>query len=92
MDLTIKVYDIYNIDKIEGMNKVVNEVNYQKYTAKLECDYRLIVNLFKQMKEQGLIKSIYIPKNKRLTKEISNLIRIKKEIKNTINKINSLYK
>ena len=89
-DLLIKVYKIKDLDFYEE-NKVVNEVNYQMVKAKLEIDYNQIVNEFKKLKEQGLINSIYIPKNKKLQKEINTLITVKKDIKNSISKINSLF-
>ena len=92
MDLIIKAYLVKNIEKVEEFNICVNETNQLLVRRKLESEYKNIVNLFKLMKEQGLIKSIYIPKNKRMNIEISNLIRIKKDIKNSISKISNLFR
>lgn len=92
MNLIISVYKINHLDEPKKEEKIVNEVNYLRVKAKLEIDHEQIVNLFKSMKEEGIIQSIYIPKNKTLQNEINKLITIKKDIKNSINKISNVFR
>jgi len=92
MDLILRACLIKNIDKIEEFQIRVNEVNFKLVRVKLESEHKKIVNLFKQMKEQGLINSIIIPKNKRMKEEINKLVKIKQEIRKGIDKIKQIYR
>ena len=91
MDITIKVYKVNSLTDIKEETKIVNEVNYLRVNAKLELDYENIVNLIKHMKESGIITNIFYPQNKKLQKEIDNLVKIKRDIKNSIRKIKEVF-
>ena len=92
MEIILKGYLIKSIDSTEEILIKVNEVNAKLVRKKLESEHDKIISLFKQLKESGAIKSVYIPKNRKLQKEIDKLTTIKKEIKNSISKIKTLFK
>jgi hypothetical protein len=92
MELIIKAFLVHSIDNIEELNIKVDEVKAPIIKARLEYEYIKLINILKELKEAGVIKSIWIPKNKRLKKELLSVITTKRQIKNSIEKIKQVYK
>lgn len=92
MELIIKAYLIKNIRNIEELNVKVEPHNYILIRAKLESEYQKIVTYFKTLKRLEIIHSIFIPKNKKIQKKLDSLVKIKKEIKRSVEKINSVFR
>ena len=76
---------------IEEFNIKINEENHKKIKLKLIEQKNIIINIFKDMKSKGLIKSLRIPHNKKWKKEIKELVEIKKELNKSIRYITNLY-
>lgn len=89
IEIITKAYIVKGFE-VESFLIKVTEVNSLIVRKKLEYEQNKIINKLKQMKKQGLIKSIYIPKNRKLKKEINDLVEAKKGIKKSINKIKQI--
>lgn len=73
----------YNVD--------VTINNYWFVRKKLDNEYQQITDILKILKEEGAIKSIWIPKNKKLQKYLDELVEAKLFIKQTIKKLIILF-
>jgi malate/lactate dehydrogenase len=93
MELICKAFDVKSINNIEEFNIRLNdedeniEYNLIYSRKKLEYEHQKIIDILINLKDKGVIKSIYIPKNKKLDKELERLVRVKKEIKKSLDKI-----
>ena len=70
----------------------VNEHNFIIVRKRLELEKKEIIDYFKELQEQGLIKSIGRPKNKQMQKGLDELIKAKRIIKESITKIRTIYR
>ena len=84
----VLVKDPYRFKEFEV---ITSEKNYQLHRAKLEQEKKKIVNFLKDFKSQGVIRSVYIPKNRRIQKELNELVRLKKKLDNSIKKIREFF-
>lgn len=91
MELILNAVIFNEFKDLEEFQIKVNDLNYQIVSKRLILEQRKIINLLKEFKEDGIIKSIYIPKNKKIQKDLDNLIRIKKEIKLNLRKIKEVF-
>jgi hypothetical protein len=93
MEIICKAFDIKSINNIEEFNIRLNdedeniEHNLIYSRKKLEYEHQKIIDILINLKDKRVIKSIYIPKNKKLDKELERLVRVKKEIKKSLDKI-----
>jgi len=71
---------------------VTNKQGYLLHKAKLERERKKIVNYLKQFKKEGIIKSIWIPKNRRIQKQLNELVRLKRTIDKSLQKINEFFR
>ena len=63
----------------------------KKIRIKLEVEREKIINMFKQMKGEGLIKNINYPANKKYLREINELVLAKRIINDSLNKLKKVY-
>lgn len=91
MEIITKAYIVHSIDDIEEINIRVTELNFLIVRRRLELERNKIIDMLKQMKNAGAIKSIWIPKNKKLQKELNNLTTCKRQLKNSIEKIKAVF-
>jgi hypothetical protein len=71
---------------------LVTKNNYLKVRGKLEFEKEKIINYLKRLKKDEIIKSIWIPKNKKIQKSLNQLCQVKRDISNSIQKIKIIYK
>ena len=90
-ELIIEVVLIEDPYRFKEFSVLTTEKNYQLHRMKLEQERKKIVEFLKKFKSEGIIKSVYIPKNKRIKKELDNLVRLKRKIDNSIQKIKSFF-
>jgi len=90
-EIMIQVVLIKDPYRFREFQVITSEKNYQLHRAKLEQEKKKIVNFLKDFKSQGVIKSVFIPKNKRIQKELNELVRLKKKIDNSIKKIKEFF-
>ena len=91
MELIIKGF-LFNDENLTEFNIKVTGKNYKIVYLKLKLEHLKIVNYIKKLKEKGMIKSIFIPKNKKMQKDLNKLIKVKKEIKLNLSKIKLFFK
>jgi hypothetical protein len=99
MDIITKAFRVNAYNDIEEFNiliKVIDldstDVRYKIELVKkrLIFEQQKIIDILKKMENEGIIKSIFIPKNKKIQKDLDNLVRVKKEIKKSLEKIKIL--
>ena len=91
MESIVKAALVRNIKDIEVFNIKVTEKNSEIVKLKLTSERNKIVKILQDLKRQEVIKSIFRPKNKTLQKDLDNLIKIKQDLKKSIEKINVIY-
>jgi len=91
MDIIVKAYVFNDIDDIEEFNISVNETKYPLVKKALEREFNKIVKYLYQLKDTGVIKSVFIPKNKKLQKELDSLTTYKRQIKYSISKLKAVF-
>jgi len=77
--------------KPEYLSIDVTEEKYFLVKKRLLLESKKIVNILKRMKKDGLINSIYMPSNKKIQKELNELVKAKQVIKDSIKKLTSFY-
>jgi len=87
----IKAVLVHAIDNIEIFNIGVDETKALLVRERLELEHKKIIQHLKDLKEIGVIKSIFIPKNRKIQKELNNLVNAKKQIKNSVYKIKTIF-
>ena len=91
MEIIIKAIIVHSIDSIQELNIKVTDENFLIVRKRLELEYQKIVEILKNLKDSGAIKSIFIPKNKKIQKELNTLITQKRQLKNSIEKIKAVF-
>lgn len=81
MEIQTRAFIVHSMDNVESFKIKVTEWTYPLIKAKIKMEHDTIVFILKDLKEKGLIKSIWIPKNKRLKKELDSLVTAKREMK-----------
>ena len=92
MEIITNVAIIRDMENIEIFPIRVTEKNFIKIRKRLEFVKFQIICILKQMKDQGEIKSIWRPKNKKIQDKLNNLVKVKRMIDKSINKIKEFYK
>jgi len=82
------INDPFNIEKFPIK---VNPNNYIQIRSKLEYERRKLIDYLKHLKETGEIKSNKRPKNNKMQKHLDFICQTNREIKNSINKIITIY-
>lgn len=91
MELIIDIVLMRDPYRYTEFRVVTDKKTYLLHKAKLERERKKIVGYFKQFKKEGIIRSIWIPKNKRIQKELDNLVRLKRSIDRSLQKINEFF-
>jgi len=91
MEIIIKGVLIDSIDDIEIFQIRLTEEAKKLVKKKLEYEYQKGIKILRELKENGTINSISIPKNKKIQTKLDNLIKAKRIIKQSIRKIIDFY-
>lgn len=91
METPIKVVLFNSLDDIRKFNALVNESNYKLAIARLKLEKWKIINCLKDLKAGGVIKSIFKPRNKNYQDILNILVESKRTIKESINKMKTIY-
>ena len=92
MDITIEGIIFHDSDNIEIIPIAITQSKYFIIRSKLKFERRKITEYFKDLKAQGIIKSNFRPKNKKIQDKLDNLCKINRRVKETIEKIDQIYK
>ena len=84
MEKELNIAIVHNLKNIEFFTIKITENKKDLIIARLIIEYDKIIDILKNLKKQGKIKSIFKPKNFTLTKELKTLIRAKRLIKKNI--------
>jgi len=79
-------------ENVEVFPVRINEDNYILARGKMEFERDKIIDYLKSLREKGLIKSVYRPKNKKLQKQLNHLVKAKRSLAESINKIKLVYR
>jgi hypothetical protein len=87
------IVDIARIRKnrIEYFQYTTNEKLSALHRAVLEKEKRKIINLLNELKEKGIIKNPNCPMNKRYKEELRQLVKAKKILNRSIDKIKTMF-
>jgi len=91
MDIIIKIALVHSISDVEVFSIKVTNFKYQLVRKKLELEKKKIIDIFKLLKSQGEIKSIFRPKNKKIQKQLDELVKAKKILKESIKSISEVF-
>lgn len=91
MELIVRVVLINDLDDIELFSATITKSNYKIARKNQELQLKKIILILKEMKEQGIIKSVNKPKNKKIQGKLNQLVELKKIIKQTINNISEMF-
>lgn len=92
MEILVNAVLFNGPDEIEKFLIKVTESNYAIILEKLSQERKKIIDYLQMLKEEKIIKSVYIPKNRQYQRVLDELIKLKKIIKDSINKIRVVYK
>lgn len=91
MEIITNAVIVRDFENIENMQIRVTEKNFIKVRKTLEFEKFKIICIFKQMKDRGEIKSIWLPKNKKIQNKLNELVKAKNTINVSINQIREVF-
>jgi hypothetical protein len=91
MEIILKAFIVNSIDDIEEFNIRVDENNCKIVISTLNRERMKIIDIFKGLKREGTIKSIFIPKNNKIKDKLIKLITIKRQLVNSMDKISEIF-
>jgi hypothetical protein len=91
MEIILKAFIVNSIDDIEEFNIRVDENNCKIVSSTLNRERMKIIDIFKGLKREGTIKSIFIPKNNKIKDKLIKLITIKRQLVNSMDKISEIF-
>ena len=91
MELKTTAGLINGLEKIEIFEISVNEKTCLKVRKKLESEVNKVLNILRDLKNQGKVKSVSLPRNKELQGKIDRIVKFKKVLKDSIEKIKEIY-
>jgi len=92
MEITTKAVLMKNAGNPETfLIKIRDQKHAQKVKKKLSMVQKQIIDFLKDLKEQGEIKSIWIPKNKKIQKQLDQMVQAKRDIKDSLEKIKEIF-
>ena len=72
----MRVCKINNLNDIKEIE--IEPRNKEIIKLLIEKEQKNAIDILKGLKEEGLIKSIYIPKNKKIKEQLNNLVQAKR--------------
>ena len=91
-EIIIDVVLIRDAYRYKEFKATTDSQNFLLHRRKLEMERKKIVNILKKFNKEGLIKSVFIPKNKRIQKELNELVRLKRTIDKSLSKIREFFR
>jgi len=92
MQNIIKAVLYHSPKNIEIFNIKVDEFSYEIIIKKLESEKAKIIKYLNRLKDDGIIKWINRPKNKKIQSNLNELVKAKKIINNSIETIKTIYR
>jgi len=92
METIVKTYIIKELRNIQEKNIKVTKNNYVMVMERMKFDYNQAVLILRDLKESGIIQSVYIPKNKKIQGELDNLVNCKRILRCSMSKLRTIFK
>lgn len=92
MQTIIKAILVNKLGDIEEFDVKATPQKYLLIKKRLEVELERAIKILSNLRDEGIIKSDKIPKNKKIQQDLNNLVRVKKVIKKSIKQLNELYK
>ena len=86
MEIKVKTYYISGMS-VTSQLSLVNDKNKLLVEGRLKIEKENIKRLFKKLVKEGVIKSIRIPKNKKIQNKLDELVEAKRNISNSLEQI-----
>lgn len=91
MKLKVNVVLVKSLIDLDEFIYKVDDNSYKIVRKRLESELAKIIYMLKIMQEQGEIKSVSKPRNKKIQVYLDNLVKAKKTIKHSISMISEIY-
>jgi len=92
MEITIEGIIFHDSDNVQVIPIMITQSKYLFIREKLVYERRKIIEYFKDLKDQGIIKSNFRPKNKKIQDKLDRLCKVNRRVRDTIQKIDQIYK
>ena len=92
MELIIKAIKVNGLGDTESFSVKITEQKALLIKGNQRLEKAKIIKILKDLEIGGEIKSIFIPKNKKIQKELDELVNAKKEIEKSLSKIIELFR
>jgi len=89
MEIIVKGYFFDGV--LEPFTATVTKETAIKARGRLEIERRNIINHLRKLQEQGEIKSVFRPKNKKIQQQLNDLVKAKKILKESVEKIRMIF-
>lgn len=91
MEYSVKAYYIKDLGEIRQVTAPVNSNNFLFVRGRLNLERQNAIKILKKLQKAGKIKSLSIPKNKKIQKQLNELVKTKRQIDYSIHKIRELF-
>ena len=91
MEITIEGFLVNSPEDIKKVQIIPTSENYFKVKSKINFERNKLIKYLSGLKENGLIKSVYRPKNKKLQEHLDNVCKAKRQMKASIEKLDAIF-
>ena len=91
METIIKAVLVHKLNDVEFFNIVLTETKHKFIRGRLEYERVKILAILFDLQDNGIIKTVKIPKNKKIQKELDELVKAKRTIDKSIQVIKEIY-
>ncbi len=91
MEVLINAVVFKSPDELDKFTIQVTEKDYKIVKQKLINERKKIIKYFQRLKSDGIIKSDRRPKNKKIQKQLNELAKSKKVLKQSIEKLSLIF-
>ncbi len=91
METRIKAFEVRGLGDIKTFNSIVNEKDKRLVIGNQLLQKEKIKDILKKLKEKGVITNIRYPSNKKIQKELDELVTTKRQIVKTLEQIRIVF-
>lgn len=92
MEITVEGIIVHSPKNIERILIKVTEKNFILIKQKLQFERNKIIKYLKALKQEGIIKSNYRPKNRKIQDHLNEVCEVNRRMIKTIEKIDTIYR
>lgn len=91
MDIIIEGILVHSPKNIERFYIKLTQSNYNMVKSKLQFERNKLIRYLQELKKQGVVKSNYRPKNKKIQGHLNEICKLNRDIIKSIQKIDDIY-